>query len=269
MLHALKHRKTRFHLRYLGHREVGEPRVCEEDEITSTILGPLALLDPREIGRFWRDVLQSTPHSGFLPAGDPVDAQLQFWESRSCRRASIFGRIEPDLFVELDWGSGQKRWLLVELKWRAALSGDDQLKRQWCDFLSDEEREDALHLFLAPEISTGLAAQEHSDVWGPSEGSRLVLLSWLTVRGTLKRLKSEPAAVGRWASLADNFLECLRIRSFQGFRSLSLSDELKRAARSRRIFWNRYAVKGLGNLGGVPRLPNVHRHRPLFFRTNA
>jgi hypothetical protein len=265
MLHALKHRKTRFHLRYLGHREEGEPRVCEEDEITSTILGPLVLLDPREIGRFWRNVLQSTAHSAFLPTGDPIDAKLQFWESRSCWRASTVVRIEPDLFVELDWGGGQKRWLLVELKWRAALSGDDQLKRQWCDFLSDVERADALHLFLAPEISEGLAAQERSDVWRSSEGSRLVLLSWLTVRGTFKRLKSEPAAVGRWASLADSFLERLQIRSFQGFRSLSLPDELKQTMRGRFIFWNPYAVKGLGSLGGVPKLATVHRHRALFF----
>lgn len=128
MLHAFCQQKSRLYKRYLGHREEGEKRVSEEDEITSLLIGPLDYLPPQASGSFWRALIErEISESLTFPAG-PIDrVRMKFWPRRS---------IEPDLLVELDWCTGERRLLLVELKWNAPLSGDDQLHRQWNEFLT-------------------------------------------------------------------------------------------------------------------------------------
>lgn len=41
MLHSITQNKSRLHLRYLGHREEGEHRVAEEDEIICSTGGAI------------------------------------------------------------------------------------------------------------------------------------------------------------------------------------------------------------------------------------
>jgi hypothetical protein len=59
MLHATARRgKSTLYKRYLGHREKGELHVHGEDEITSTVIGPLDFLLPSEVHYFWNNVLK-------------------------------------------------------------------------------------------------------------------------------------------------------------------------------------------------------------------
>lgn len=58
MLHAFCHKKSGLYKRYLGHREQGEKRVCEEDEITALIMGPLDYLSAEATGMFWRALIE-------------------------------------------------------------------------------------------------------------------------------------------------------------------------------------------------------------------
>jgi hypothetical protein len=148
----------------------------------------------------------------------PILAHLSFWPSRSGKG----GRVEPDLQVDLEWSSGQKCLLLVELKWRASLSGDNQLHRQWQEYLEEEERQQAFHLFIAPETSEALKARdsEQGDVWQ----GRLLAISWFDILSLLHNMmrKSDAnfLALRPWMREVIDLLDKLGIRPFKGFNGL-------------------------------------------------
>ncbi|MFP3677194.1 hypothetical protein SB725_08685 [Pseudomonas sp. SIMBA_041] len=210
MLHAFCHKKSGLYKRYLGHREQGEKRVCEEDEITALIMGPLDYLSAEANGIFWRAMVENgaLDAPALFPSGPVSRAQMYFWPHR---------RIEPDLLVELHWPTGERRLLLVEFKWNAPLSGIDQLHRQWREFLTPDERKKAYHLFIAPEISAGLNAMGEDDIWD----GRLILRSWITILDILRHLDgSNINGLNKWKSQVIYFLQQLGIKRFQGFKNL-------------------------------------------------
>lgn len=262
MLHAIDKGKTRFYERYLGKRDGREHKVYEEDEITSTVFGPLEFLPASEICRFWRRVLQYVGHAEFLPNDAPSDVQITLWPRRNAEIDGNF--IEPDGVVSVEFADGRKRLLLIELKWRAGLSGDGQLHRQWEQFLNEEERSQSLHLFIAPEISAGAQALNNlevgGDVWG---SSRLVLLPWLQLRAVFGELALEKTKLGRWAQLVDQFLNRIGIRRFGGFCNLApplnASTEFADC-----IFWMTQKYSGLAVCGPLPALSRQATH-PIFF----
>lgn len=239
MLHATEKNKGKLYTRYLGSRDGRESKVHEEDEITSIVLGPLDFLTPEELGRFWRSVLATTSHAEFLPDSAPDRTKIDFWERRAARDTG--NPIEPDVVVRMRWPNGATRVLLIELKWRAPLSGTDQLHRQWQCYLDEVERQQALHLFIAPELSEGAHAPDNvsagGDVWETKGKNRLVLLSWLHIRGILGELAVEPSSLGRWSRLADQFLEKLKIKKFSGFSCITSEMPIP-AAPAGPIFWS-------------------------------
>lgn len=211
MLHSFCHRKSNLYRRYLGHREEGEKRVCEEDEITSLIMGPLDYLSDQARALLWKALVEhgSTTERAF-PSGPIRSAEMKFWPRKS---------IEPDLLVQLEWETGERRIILVEFKWRAPLSGDDQLHRQWSEFLTADERDVAYHLFIAPDISAGLNALGRENVWQ----GKLVLRSWLDVLNVLSEMDcSTDIGLSKWRFHVTDFLGRLGIERFQGFRGLYL-----------------------------------------------
>lgn len=247
MLHAITQKKTRLHLRYLGHREDGESRVCEEDEITSLIMGPLAFLPDSAIGAFWTALVRSRNPEVEFPAGRVTKAEMLFWPRR--------GRIEPDLRVDLAWGS-ERRVLLVEFKWRAPLSGEDQLHKQWLEYLSPDERERALHVFIAPGTSEGSNAMSREDVWQ----GKLLLRSWFDVLNTLHDLSGPEAHfLERWSSEARRCLARLQIRPFRGFSRLS-APEIQ--APQAEAFWRSF--DGFAHMA-TPELCSANFSHRVFF----
>lgn len=229
MLHAISQKKSQLHKRYLGHREPGEGRVGEEDELTSLLIGPLAFLPAQAIATFWERLLQHAQPSIDWPQGAVAHAQMRFWPRRLIAPKRF---IEPDLLVEIQWPGAERRLLLVEFKWRAPLSGERQLHDQWLKFLTPEERPHALHLFIAPEASPGLKALAHDDVWQ----GRLLLRTWLDVLTCLQRLpKPQHDTLGPWATQVANVLAMLNIHPFQGFTDLS-APPLRELTRP--IFWH-------------------------------
>lgn len=210
MLHAFSNKKSRLYRRYLGHRDdVTERRVAEEDEITSLIMGPLAFLSPAAIGAFWAGLVRLRNPEHEFPIGSPTQAQMYFWPRR--------GKIEPDLRINLAWG-GETRVILVEFKWRAPLSGENQLHEQWRTYLTSEERESALHVFIGLETSAGAQAMIREDIWN----GRLVTRSWFDVLSTLPTLKTGAALeLHRWGEQVKKCLNLLAVRPFNGFGSLA------------------------------------------------
>ena len=224
--------KSSMYKRYLGHRDGVEKNVHEEDEITSTVIGPLDFLSPRDVFSFWHGVLASSGKCEFLPKNYPSSADVRLWDSRITPPKGR--RVEPDVRIDFSWPDGSKFTLLVEIKWRARLSGSDQLHAQWSEYLTEMERQSALHLFIAVDTSAGSAAKEKADVWN----RRLVLVTWLQIRNVLADIvRSDHGGFGRWAKVADGFLEKIGIRRFSGFHFLN---EFKSPMPhdSRTLFWN-------------------------------
>jgi len=251
MLHAFSHGKSRLYRRYLGEREAGEQRVCEEDEITSLIMGPLDYLPAEAAGIFWRALIEPVlgREGHFFPTGPVTHSHMRFWPRKG---------IEPDLLVELRWSAGERRLLLVEFKWNAPLSGDDQLHRQWLEFLTQTEREEALHVFIGPDISSGLNAVGKYNCWG----ERLILLSWTNVLDVLHRLKgSRTTGLERWSYHASAFLNRLDIRRFQGFIGLIAPVQLPGQA----VFWK--PLNGFAQLQ-PPATPLLDTQQAPFLRSS-
>ncbi|MFC0666546.1 hypothetical protein ACFSKY_03725 [Azotobacter chroococcum] len=247
MLHAITHGKTRLYRRYLGHRDGIEKRVSEEDEITALIMGPLAFLPASAIGAFWTALARWNSPEIEFPGGAVTHAEMRFWP-----RAN---RIEPDLRVELFWGQ-EKRLLLVEFKWQAPLSGENQLHKQWQDYLSHEEREHALHLFIAPDTSEGSNALSRNDVWK----GRLLLRSWFDVLNVLRHLAGpEVPSLRCWSSEVIRCLEKLGIRPFRGFKHLSAPEVVPQKAE---VFWRGF--DGFAHLV-APELPPLNVSQQAFF----
>ncbi|WP_227106946.1 hypothetical protein [Chromobacterium rhizoryzae] len=209
MLHAFTRNKSRLYRRYLGHRDHNEKRVPEEDEITALIMGPLAFLPASEIGRFWMALVRWGNPKIVFPKGAVTHAEMAFWPKRR--------NIEPDMLVTLSWGDDHQL-LLVEFKWRAPLSGDDQLYKQWQEYLSHGEREHAWHLFIAPDTTEGSKAIMREDVWD----GRLLLRTWFDVLNTLHHLNElNTTHLHRWSEEVIGCLAKLGIRPFRGFKHLS------------------------------------------------
>jgi len=231
MLDAIRQKKTKVHLRYLGHREEGERRVCEEDEITSTIFGPMALLPAHDVLYFWKRIIIHESAERFFPENDLQECIIKLWPSSN---SGI--RVEPDILITFKWRNGEQRHLLVEIKWRSPLSSDDQLQDQWLHFLSDDQQRNSLHLFIAREVSEGVAARARKDVWTNVGGRRLLLISWARIRSTTGLVMPGSSGFSRWAELTNVFLSKLNIGQFVGFKEVRPPDFS--ITRLKPLFWS-------------------------------
>lgn len=248
MLQALCSGKSRLYKRYLGHREEGEGRVSEEDEITALTMGPLEYLPPAQVTEFWRAVVTHEANTALpFPAGPAQRVEMKFWHRRT---------IEPDLFVELLWATGERRLLLIEFKWRAPLSGEDQLHRQWQEYLTADERRVAYHLFIGPDITPGLNAKGERDIWG----GRLLLRSWLSILYVLRTLSGNGSPqMQTWISQVSDLLGKLGIARFQGFAHLTAAQHVHRAP----VFWN--PLSGFTTLLTAPLPSGIEKSSPIFW----
>lgn len=225
MLHAFNRGKSSIYRRYLGWREIeGEKQIRAEDELTALLLGPLDFLRPEDTAHFWHYLLIHAKAPYYSPETLPNEAKMHFWPKES--------GIEPDLVVELGWPDGHKIDLLVELKWRSKLSGQDQLHRQWQDYFLPQQRQTGYHLFIAPDTSEAVVARNHErgDVWQ----KRLLEVSWLRLMGLFSSL---PAPLQPWANQVKQILEKLNIRSFQGFEGEHIKPLSLPSFNNQHLFW--------------------------------
>jgi hypothetical protein len=165
----------------------------------------------------------------------PSACTFAFWPRKD--------KIEPDLLVKFLDGQGGTRSLLVELKWDAGLSGDDQLEKQWLHYQSGDHA-NTLHVFIAKRLGSPLDRK----IWacpGPNgaPGSRLRRVRWHEFKHEIVKLASLPDtsdSLKRWCVLASGFLGQVGIRPFIGFHEAvylanAISDESERTIQ----FWSR------------------------------
>lgn len=257
MLHAISQKKGTLYRRYLGCREKDEVnnkiKVNEEDEITALLLGPLALF-PRKISAlFWGELLKKLDAPN-VPVGLPCEATMKFWPSRPNGKG---GRIEPDLHISLTWDNREEYVILVELKWRAPLSGEDQLHKQWVEYLCQSEREKGWHIFIGKETSEALKALSREDVWR----GRLLPVTWHELLGMFDDIsgKSEFENLEPWFFQVAIVLDRLSIRRFRGFKYLCtmVSDNICFSDVQWKVrLWEASSCRPV----------NLQRHLPIFFK---
>ncbi|ABD70760.1 hypothetical protein Rfer_3050 [Rhodoferax ferrireducens T118] len=208
MLHALEKNKTAYYRRYLGYRDGHEKRVCEEDEITSTVFGPLEFIEAASVFQFWSEVFRLQGRSAALPVQAPVRYKFKLWPRHE---------VEPDAHLTFFSAENKRFDILIEVKWHAPLSGKNQLRLQWLNYLDEDVRQNCWHVFIAPEISAGLEARDSGNVWKIGNDERLILVSWAQIRNALSKCQGRPDGLARWAALTSHFLEKIGIRRFNGF----------------------------------------------------
>lgn len=220
MLHAIAQKKSMRHKNYhldkktKFDRAEDEKHIREEDEITSTILGPLDFLNNEDSYKFWKAVIGLNRRDVSLPAlpnEAPISGNVTFWPKN---------KVEPDAFFEYRWKDGRRINFLLEIKWNAPLSGEDQLSRQWSDFLTPSQQSDSIHIFISPDIATGvnaiqnLVSKEHS--------KRMIPLSWSQICEVFEEFeKNSDGRLGKWSSLSRRFLERAGVSVFKGFLNIT------------------------------------------------
>lgn len=106
------------------------------------------------------------------------------------------------------------------------------MHRQWNEFLSEEGRQQALHLFIAPDTSAAIAAKERADVWG----RWLIPRSWLDVLNVMQNDLKGPAYIvlSRWRDEVIRCFQKLSIRPLRGFAKIPLPHRLPEGGE---VFW--------------------------------
>jgi len=210
-------------------------RVNCEDEITSIVFGSLEFLPVSDCWVFWKALLNSPANqgeSGALPRDffenefQPESCEFQFWRK--------FSGIEPDLWIQFIGTNKDERNLLVEIKWDAPLSGENQLERQWEEY--SEDRSKSLHVFIAKNLRE---FPTNKKIWmndGDKESCRLRGVRWHSLRQEINKIsKYYPGMekLKRWSNLVDGFLGLVGINTFVGFdetkkntEALSVSPEI-------------------------------------------
>lgn len=211
MLHAIEKSKSKSYERYWGVRDHYERgNIMAEDEITSTIFGPMDFMAVEDVWCIAKKLLgDKAPADITLPS----EFKLEFWPI-------LESGIEPDATLVFDWEvGGRKIAILFEMKWNASLSGDDQLHKQWHDF-SKPHVDNAYHLFIAKRnavkaVERRFEDQKDENPWG----DKLICHTWDDMRAILgKIVEVENHVVYRWAQLADKFLLLATgTRPFGGF----------------------------------------------------
>lgn len=224
MLHAIVQKKGKYYRSYFKSSNKGVKRAPIEDEITSLIMSPLSFLPPQAIGAFWQ-ALVAYEGSQRLPPDPVMRASMEFWPRR---------KIEPDMLVKLEWADNRRYWILVEFKWGAGESGEGQLQKQWEEFLSNEERKNAYHIFIAPETSAAINALGRRDVWK----GNLLLRTWFQILNVLRELTSisEAHLLWAWAKQVENVLQMLHIQPFKGFCRFQQCHDISENM-PQKIFW--------------------------------
>jgi len=219
MLHAIAKKKSLrhkiYHLDKLNKLQRSEESVVRaEDEITSTILGPLDFLNFDETYKFWREIVRlkkSDDSQPILPIESPNSGSVEFWPMRS---------VEPDAFFKYEWCDGKCVNFLVELKWMAPISGKEQLHRQWNEFLEESQKKNSVHVFISPNAITGINA---INAYSLSEQHRkqIVNLSWSQICEVLNKFEKEDGKLSRWAKLSKDFLSRVGVGVFEGFAGIT------------------------------------------------
>lgn len=116
-----------------------------EDEITSSIFGPVAYMQPSDAWEVIKDIARKTEIHNNLPSGIPSSFDIEFWPKHET--------IEPDIKFCCQFPDNTTCSFLIEIKWRASLNPPCELVRQWLTRPFPGER--WFHIYVVPLMAVG------------------------------------------------------------------------------------------------------------------
>jgi len=224
MLHSTVRNCSYRHNSYLGH---SENRIEKENEIVSTIFGPLEFINPTEVYLFMRKVA-----FGRSPDLEPISAEFRFWTPRRINGYRGKG-VEPDAHFVFTFNNNIEHHFLLEFKWDSKLS-DGQLREQWDSYLTENEKPNTTHIFIGKSTKSAINAKKNNDIG--NENSAFSIRSWLEIRSILNEIKNTESGIGKWAYFSDMFLEKIGIINFGGFSQFNHLPSIP-TTKNKTIFW--------------------------------
>lgn len=211
MLHAICSNKSQLPAhRYVASANAQDARRTQEDEITSTVFGPLDFMPGADLVK----VIGVLFEGNLSPRSTNIS--IKFWPS--------YNKVEPDVVFLEYLDNGAKNAYVVEVKWNAPL-GEEQVERQIDAVMMIEGIHSISHIVLS---------RHALDVDAPSRN-----LTWMDFKDRIidfKKSASTDRAITKWVDLVDCFLDRCNIRHFRGFSDIMVPDMAGRSIESV-IFW--------------------------------
>ncbi len=211
MLHAIYRKKSQLPThRYVTSAKAQDTRRTQEDEITSTIFGPLDFMPTEDLGKIIEVLFdsESTPNCN--------DISIQFWPR--------YNQVEPDIVFLEDLDNGKRNAYIVEVKWNAPL-GSKQVEQQLDAVKTIEGIHSTSHIVLS-RYAIDVGTQSRN-------------LTWMDFKDRIIDLRKSASAgrsLRKWIDLVDCFLEKCNVRHFRGFSAGKVSDMAGQGMESV-IFW--------------------------------
>jgi hypothetical protein len=124
--------------------------VLIEDEITSTIFGPIAYM---KLDEAWKIIKSIAVHANILesntPSAIPNYFKINFWPNHQKNHQNV----QPDIACRFQFDDKTACNILIEIKWRAGLYPPCELVRQWLTRPVPHER--WLHIHIVPHVTQG------------------------------------------------------------------------------------------------------------------
>lgn len=126
-----------------------------EDEITSTVFGPLAYMSIENAWIIMRKIVEAADIATGLPQSTEVDNfNPEFWPKH--KNDQLLGErsyVEPDMVFRFHFRDGSTFNVLIEVKWGAVLNPRCELIRQWLTRPVNDER--WIHIYLVTQEGQG------------------------------------------------------------------------------------------------------------------
>lgn len=215
-----------------------------EDEITSTIFGPLRYFSATEVYDFLKNLGKSKLEKKELwpSPNDNLRVEFDFWPKIL---SSDNGEKEPDIIIRFKNGNDVLLCLVFEVKWgkgscqssiQESTGAPSQLAEQW-HRISENERKHSLHVYLAWDkekisqefvrmfdLENGLNFRElkfSKKTWR----DRLLGITWGEVAYTLQSMKLPyKSSFHDWLEEVAEFLDKFGFSKFTGFEGLVTFD---------------------------------------------
>lgn len=203
-----------------------------EDEITSTIFGPLTYFSSSEIWYFFETLIKyMLVDENLWPvrSSKQINVKFFFWPLMKTTNGE---KIEPDVLVKFRVKKATILTILVEVKWDCLQSSQDQLAKQW-DAIDSFERENCFHLYLVRRLKE--AECEIKRMFERNSGvdlskfrfnkriwqQRLFCMSWEQLMYIAQEnLLSGSLSLNKWASNIAAFLSKLSVPRIIGLKNI-------------------------------------------------
>lgn len=217
MIHAVIHKKTSRWLKESNLVNSAPNRIPREDEITSTIFGPLCYFPAKYVYFFITSLIgNNSPDFDNLSIDN---LSIKFWPSKIHTYRGMKKRTEPDIVFDFSL-NGKKEIYIFELKWGASF-GEDQIEREWESFRSKNKNGTSYLLYIAHNI-------ENFNVLKARKNKYWKGLKWIDFLKKTKKIRNKIDNLEFNSYIEDliSLLAVFNFKTFDSFSHINLNNDL-------------------------------------------